>query len=140
MKTIEELYNEVTASEEMKKEFLSLKPQEVEGFAQKYGCKATLDEIKAYITKRNHTGDELSDDELSQVAGGKEKEAITDCNAQYGCNNCGVRERCIPYKEKKPVTHCFPPSPEHCDNCVSRDRCNLYKEKQNKLLEGVPLN
>ena len=79
MKTLEELYNEVIASEELKKEFLSLKPEEVEGFAAKYGCKASLDEIKAFFeAKKNQTG-ELSDAELDQVAGGKkanEGEAI----------------------------------------------------------------
>ena len=74
MKTLEELYNEVLASEELKKEFLSLKPGEVEGFAAKNGCKASLDEIKAFFeAKKNQTG-ELSDEELDQVAGGKTAE------------------------------------------------------------------
>ena len=71
MKTIEELYNEVMASEELQKEFLALKPEEVEGFAEKYGCKATLDEIKAYIIERNPSSGELSDEELNRVAGGR---------------------------------------------------------------------
>ncbi len=71
MKTIEELYNEVMASEELKKEFLSLKPEEVEGFAEKYGCKATLDEIKAFLTEKSAAAGELSDEEIEQVAGGK---------------------------------------------------------------------
>ena len=72
MKTLEELYSEVLASEELKKEFLSLKPEEVEGFAAKYGCKASLDEIKAFFeTKKNQAG-ELCDAELDQIAGGKE--------------------------------------------------------------------
>ena len=71
MKTIEELYNEILANEELKKEFLTLKPEEVEGFAAKYGCKAGLDEIKAFLeAKKNQTG-ELSDEELDQIAGGK---------------------------------------------------------------------
>ena len=71
MKTIEELYNEVMASEEMKKEFLTLKPEEVEGFAEKHGCKATLDEIKTFLTEKSTASGELSDDELEQIAGGK---------------------------------------------------------------------
>ena len=74
MKTIEELYNEVMASEEMKKEFLALKPEEVEGFAEKYGCKATFEEIKAFLTEKNTSSGELSDDEIEQVAGGKTTE------------------------------------------------------------------
>ena len=71
MKTLEELYNEVLASEELKKEFLSLKPEKVEDFAAKNGCKASLTEIKAFFeAKKNQTG-ALSDDELDQIAGGK---------------------------------------------------------------------
>ena len=71
MKTLEELYNEVLASEELKKEFLALKPEEVEGFAAKYGCKASLAEIKAFFAvKKSQTG-ALSDAELDQIAGGK---------------------------------------------------------------------
>lgn len=73
MKTIEELYNEVMASEEMKKEFLTLKPEEVEGFAEKHGCQATLDEIKAFLTEKSTASGEISDDELEQIAGGKMK-------------------------------------------------------------------
>ena len=71
MKTIEELYREVLESEELKKEFLTIKPEEVEGFAAKHGCKAGLDEIKAFFeAKKNQTGT-LSDEELDQIAGGK---------------------------------------------------------------------
>lgn len=70
MKTIEELYNEVIASEDLKKEFLALKPEEVEGFAEKHGCKATIEEIKDFLTDKSAKG-ELSDNELNQVAGGK---------------------------------------------------------------------
>lgn len=97
MKTIEELYNGVMASEEMKKEFLSLKPEEVEGFAEKYGCKATFEEIKAYVIKRNSASNELSDDELSQVAGGKEdkKEQIIECTAEaLDCRDCSRFQTC----------------------------------------------
>ena len=71
MKNVEELYREVLASEALKKEFLALRPEEVEGFAAKYGCEAKPDEIKAFFeAKRNEPG-ELSDAELDQVAGGK---------------------------------------------------------------------
>ena len=55
----------------MKNEFLALKPEEVEGFAEKHGCKATLDEIKAFLTEKSAAVGELSDEELKQVAGGK---------------------------------------------------------------------
>ena len=71
MKTIEELYGEVIANDELKKEFCSLKPEEVENFAEKHGCKATFDEIKAFLTEKSAKSGELSDEEIAQVAGGK---------------------------------------------------------------------
>ena len=70
MKTLEELYNEVMASDELRKEFCFLKPEEVEGFAEKHGCKVTLDEMKAFLTEKSTKSGELSDDEIEQVAGG----------------------------------------------------------------------
>ena len=71
MKTIEELYSEVMASDELKKEFCSIKPEEVEDFAKKHGCNATFDEIKAFLNAKSTASGELSDDEIEQVAGGK---------------------------------------------------------------------
>ena len=71
MKTLEELYKEVMASDELKKEFCSLLPEEVEGFAEKHGCKATLDEIKAFLTEKSKAEGEVSEEEVEQIAGGK---------------------------------------------------------------------
>ena len=71
MKTLEELYNEVMASEELKKEFCSLKPEEIEGFAEKHGYKTALDEIKAFLTEKNTAEGEISEEEVEQIAGGK---------------------------------------------------------------------
>ena len=71
MKTLEELYSEVLASEELKKEFLALKPEEVEGFAAKHGCKAGLEEIRTFFEAKKNQSGELSDEELDQIAGGK---------------------------------------------------------------------
>ena len=89
MKTLEELYNEVLASEELKKEFLSLKPGEVEGFAAKYGCKASLDEIKAFFEAKKSQAGALSDDELDQIAGGKGFDPLEALGSMvtlgYGC-------------------------------------------------------
>lgn len=70
MKTIEELYKEVLASEELKKEFLTLKPDTVEDFLKAHGCDATLDELKAFFEAKKEAN-ELAEEELSQVAGGK---------------------------------------------------------------------
>ena len=72
MKTLNELYNEVTASDELKNEFLALKtPEDIVAFAKKYGCDATLDDIKAFFEEKQKAAGELSEAELEQVAGGK---------------------------------------------------------------------
>ena len=71
MKTLEELYKEVMANDELKKEFCSLLPEEVEGFAEKHGCKATLDEVKAFLIEKSKAEGEVSEEEVEQIAGGK---------------------------------------------------------------------
>ena len=76
MKTLEELYNEVLASEELKKEFLAVKPENVKDFAAKYGCEAGLDEIKTFFEAKKSQAGELSDADLDQVAGGKGADAM----------------------------------------------------------------
>ena len=89
MKTIEELYKEVMASEELKKEFLTLKPEEVEGFAKKNGCEATFADINAFLEEKAKAEGELSDDELDQVAGGKSVDGmevtISIATLGFGC-------------------------------------------------------
>jgi hypothetical protein len=71
MKTLQELYNEVIASEELKKEFLEAgKNGKAEEFIKAHGCDATLDEIKAFLENLTKTDKELSADELENVAGG----------------------------------------------------------------------
>ena len=73
MKSMQELYNEVMASEEMKKEFLeaSKEKESVGAFLKKYGCDASVDDVAAFLKEK--TEGELSDDELDSVAGGKSR-------------------------------------------------------------------
>ena len=72
MKTLNDLYTEVTASDTLKAEFLALKtPKDIVAFAKKNGCDATLDDIKAFFEKKQKATGELSEEELEQVAGGK---------------------------------------------------------------------
>ena len=70
MKTMQELYNEVMASEEMKKEFLeaSKEKESVGAFLKKYGCDASVEDVAAFLKEK--TEGELADDELESVAGG----------------------------------------------------------------------
>ena len=75
MKTLQELYKEVMASPEMKKEFVEAAgdkengQKNVELFLKKYGCDATFDELKLFFNDRSE--EELGEDELETVAGGK---------------------------------------------------------------------
>ena len=85
MKTIQELYQEVLGSEELKQEFLSLKPGEIEGFAASHGCEATLDDIKAFFESKKESG-ALSDAELEQIAGGKSSDLA---EAGWSCSTYG---------------------------------------------------
>ena len=72
MKTLNELYTEVVASDALKAEFLALKtPEEIVAFAKKNGCDATLDDIKTFLEEKQKAAGELSEAELEQVAGGK---------------------------------------------------------------------
>ena len=90
MKTLQELYTEVMNSESMKTEFLTLTvPEEIVAFAEKKGCSATLDEIKAFFEEKAAATGELTDAELAQVAGGKsdsiEEEEVSIYSLGVGC-------------------------------------------------------
>ena len=72
MKTLNELYAEVTASDALKAEFLALKtPEDIVAFAKKNGCDVTLDDIKTFFEEKQKASGELSEEDLEQVAGGK---------------------------------------------------------------------
>lgn len=69
MKTLQELYKEITTNEELKIAFLeAAKAGKVAGFLKEHGVEATEEEIKAFL-KEQKKG-ELSDEELDNVAGG----------------------------------------------------------------------
>ena len=90
MKTLQELYTEVMNSESLKTEFLTLTvPEEIVAFAEKKGCSATLDEIKAFFEEKAAATGELTDAELAQVAGGKsdsiEEEEVSIYSLGVGC-------------------------------------------------------
>ena len=75
MKTLQELYKEVIASEELKNEFMEAAGDEKEGrkkvdeFMKKYDCDATFEDVKGFLEGKNEG--ELGEDELEAVAGGK---------------------------------------------------------------------
>ena len=92
MKTLNELYTEVTASDALKAEFLALKtPEDIVAFAKKNGCDATLDDIKAFFEEKHKTSGELSEEDLEQVAGGKSASKIEGIISVLGLGAfCGL--------------------------------------------------
>ena len=70
MKTIEELYNEINASEELKKVVSAIKDKEAfADFLKDHGCEASVEEFEKFV-KSQREG-EIGDDEVQAVAGGR---------------------------------------------------------------------
>ena len=80
VKTFEELYQEITASEEQKKAFVQAQKEgKVPEFLKAHGYSVTEKDLAAFTEKQS--GVELSDDELDDVAGG--------CGNTSKCLLCG---------------------------------------------------
>ena len=72
MKTIQELYSEIMASEELKDQFIeAAKAGKQEEFLKAHGCGATLQEVQAFLTAKQSEDAPLSFDELENAAGGE---------------------------------------------------------------------
>ena len=71
MKTIQELYNEVMGSQELKAQFIeSTKAGKLIDFLKAHGCEATLEEVKAFLKAKSEEDAPLSLNELDNAAGG----------------------------------------------------------------------
>ena len=69
MKTLQELYSEIIASDELKAAFAeAAKSGKALDFLKDHGCEATEEELKAFLSAKN--SGEISDEELDNVAGG----------------------------------------------------------------------
>ena len=77
MKTIQELYNEVMASETLKKELKEASQKgKVEEFMKQHDCNATMDELMSFLEGVQSEDEDLSLDELELVAGGTHSESM----------------------------------------------------------------
>jgi hypothetical protein len=71
MKTLETLYAEVLASNELKAAFIAaVKENDLAGFLKAQGCEAGEAEAEEFIRAKQTAEGELTDDELDAVAGG----------------------------------------------------------------------
>ena len=69
MKTIEELYKEINASEELKKAVSEIKDKEAfADFLKEHGCEASVDEFGKFV--KSQSEGEIGDDAAGAVAGG----------------------------------------------------------------------
>ena len=69
--TIEALYKEILASDELKSAFVeAVKAQKLGDFLKAQGCDATEAEVVDFIKSLRSAEGELADDELNSVAGG----------------------------------------------------------------------
>ena len=69
MKTIEELYNEINASEELKKAVSEIRDKEAfADFLKEQGCEASVDEFEKFV--KSQTEGEIGDDAAGAAAGG----------------------------------------------------------------------
>ena len=89
MKTLESLYEEVMASDELKKEFAEATgtKESLTAWLKKHDCDATLEELAAFLHEKKEG--EMQDDEIEAVAGGKSSEQ-KDNNALYSFLTLGV--------------------------------------------------
>ena len=99
MKTMQELYSEIVASDELKKAFVeAMKANKLEDFLKAHGCEATREEIQEFIDAKaaEDTPIELSDDELKYVAGGSFVDSV-ECSHKgntCNCSNSCIRDCC----------------------------------------------
>ncbi|MBR0030797.1 MAG: Nif11-like leader peptide family RiPP precursor [Treponema sp.] len=71
MKTLQDLYKEVMASDELKKAFAqAAKDNKVADFLKEHGSDATEEELKAFFAEKAKDDKPLSEDDLENVAGG----------------------------------------------------------------------
>ena len=90
MKTIQELYSEIMASQELKAQFIeAAKAGKQEAFLKEHGCEATLEEVKAFLEAKAREDAPLSVNELENAAGG-ECNAKTAGETAVSIISCGV--------------------------------------------------
>lgn len=95
MKTLQDLYEEVKAGDDLKKALAeAVKADKVTEFLKANGCDATLDELKEFVAEKAAKDESLrglSEDELEMVAGGvSEHDCRKDIETYHSvrCSGC----------------------------------------------------
>ena len=93
MKTIQELYNEVLKSEELKKAFSeAVQNKTVADFLKAHGCEAGMEDAAAFLKEQQAKTGELADNELDNVAGGcnRDEAMMSIYSIGIGCALVGI--------------------------------------------------
>ena len=81
---MEQLYQEIIKSDDLKKEFSNaLKESRVEEFAKEHGCETTKDDVITFMKSIKEL--DLSEDDLDKVAGGKCTTLSCQCSEHLMC-------------------------------------------------------
>ncbi len=98
MKSLQELYMEITENDKLKNEFLAAVnqgEQQTLDFVNSNGCDVTLEEMKAFADEFEADSEgELSEEELQNVAGGLGKGevvALSICTIGIGCGTSKIK-------------------------------------------------
>ena len=95
MKTIQELYAKIIASDELKKALVeAMKANKLEDFLKAHDCEATVEEVQEFVETKAAANApiELSDDQLKYVAGGS---CVDSVECSHKGNTCNCSNSCI---------------------------------------------
>ena len=129
-KTLQELYREVMASEELKKEYFAAANEgKAADFLSAHGCDATIEELnELFSSPKNLPQGELADDELDAVAGGtcyhdgRPVVSIYNTCEYWICDRCHVK--CI--EPESTTSGCVGTCP-YCRTSAYCDECKYYR-------------
>ena len=99
MKTLQELYDEIVASDDQKKAFVeAMKAGKLEDFLKAHGCETAEEEVMEFIATKaaEDAPIELSEDEIKHVVGGStiHSETCYCTGNTCGCSNTCIRDCC----------------------------------------------
>ena len=92
MKSLQELYEEVKASDDLKRALAeSVRAGKVTEFLKANGCDSTFDELKEFVAEKMNSDkplEEFSEEQLGLVAGGVSAQYCSEFRCSYECPNC----------------------------------------------------
>jgi len=119
MKSLEVLYNEVIASDELKAEFLEAfqTKEATEAVLKKYDCDASVEELQSFLNEKQENQELSSEEDIKAIAGGTKGSewiygAVSVTTTIIGCSavgaiSCGVAAAKKPEQDIEDSITCF---------------------------------